>query len=271
MKMQMKPKISLSLFPAVLLAFLAMGATSLVAQTPPNAGAVVTNGATVNYEIDDVPQPPQTAEEDFTIDALINPVVATTANIDVAPGQTGVVIPYTVTNGGNQTQDFVLDFANRGDVDVDTKDTVFGDAEGPATVDADEDGQHSATGTLTAGVVTVSITKTAAIIDNGLDDGSTDQFYIPGATVEYTITISYSGSISSNAGNIVMTDPIPAGTTYVAGSIDLNGDDTITDVDDTDAGDFGVTLGNAVTVAISGTRNGSSVDDVIKFRVTIDE
>lgn len=69
-----------------------------------------------------------------------------------------------------------------------------------------------------------------------------------------------------------MGDPIPANTTYVAESITLNAA-AQTDADDdpgTDFSDFNVTTAGAVTVAVQGTRNGNSSDDVIKFRVTID-
>jgi len=120
---------------------------------------------------------------------------------------------------------------------------------------------------------------TAATVDAD-GNATTDQFYVPGATVEYTITVSYTGSNTANAGAIVMTDPIPAGTTFVAGSITyieasttvegVNSVENLTDLDtDADEGSFG---SNTVTVDFDGTRNGDDVNpDVITFRVTIDE
>lgn len=369
MKIKNKPRLSFGLCAVGLIA-LAVSPASLMAQNTA-AGVDVTNTASVSYDIDDIPQPPIPAVETFEVDAVINPVVATTADLTVAPGQTGVVIPYTVSNGGNQIQDFVLDVANRGDddddftitavwidggngtfdsgagddtlvdltdlasreatpitnispgdpavtvfivgnvpatvadaddidvdliataytagggaietetapgdTDIDVVDTVFGDADGPAdganaaTTDDDEDGQHSATGALTVGNVTVTLTKTAVVLDNGLDINPTDQFFIPGARVEYTITIAYSGAGTATANDIVMSDPMPVNTTYVAQSIELGGvDQTDEDDDPTDFADFNVTAADAVTVAITGTRTGASPDDVITFEVTID-
>ena len=324
----------------------------------------VTNTATVSYEIDNVDQPDETGTVTFEVDALINPVVALVDAPDIVPDEQNVAVEFTVTNGGNQTQDFVLnglnptgddddldnlevyiddgdgvfeddgsdllvDIANQsagqgnlindlapgasvtvfivGDVPADIADnedidvhlvavayqsdgsgievetpagsatqgavdTIFGDTLGPAATDDDEDGEHSAEGTLSTDQVTVTVTKTAVVIDNGLDDGSSDQFYIPGATVRYTITIDYAGSTDTSANAIVMSDPIPANTTYVPGSITLN---TVgqTDGDDspgTDFSDFNITNAGAVTVAIQGTRNGGSADDVITFDVIID-
>ncbi len=367
-----KPKISLGLLPVGLVALLAMSATSLVAQsTPPNAGAVVDNVATVNYEIDDVPQPPVEDNEDFTIDALVNPVVTAGGGVTAVPGQSDVAFPFTVENAGNQPQDYVLDAVNRADdegqldniriyhdvngdglldagdvliditdqtgsqangvannpfdniqpgesfdvivvgdvpaagdpgtitgsdtvsvdlvavafeedgtdretqtpngsLDQDTKDIFLADANGPADdgLDGDTDAAHSDTNTATADIVTVNLTKTAQVVD--ASGNPTDQFYIPGAFVEYTLTIDYDGSTTNTAGQITLSDPIPADTTFVSGTITLNGTG-LTDGDDADAGDFDVTNSGAVTVTIPGTRAGDAADDVITFRVEIDD
>ena len=84
---------------------------------------------------------------------------------------------------------------------------------------------------------------------------------VDGATVEYTLTVTPSGSASGN--NMVLTDPIPANTTYVPGSLLLNGT-AVTPAN----GDYNLTTPGAVTVKL-GTLAGSASPQVVKFQVTI--
>jgi len=58
---------------------------------------------------------------------------------------------------------------------------------------------------------------------------------IPGATITYTLALSLSGS--GSIGNTLITDSIPAGTTYVGGSLLLDGN-PLTDTAGDDAGRF---------------------------------
>lgn len=58
---------------------------------------------------------------------------------------------------------------------------------------------------------------------------------IPGATITYTLALSLTGSGSID--NTLITDAIPAGTAYVAGSLRLDGS-PLTDVADADEGRF---------------------------------
>ncbi|MEG3174610.1 hypothetical protein U1872_00090 [Sphingomonas sp. RB3P16] len=55
----------------------------------------------------------------------------------------------------------------------------------------------------------------------------------PGATITYTIVATFAGSGRSPAARLI--DPIPAGTTYVAGSLNLDGT-VLSDAADADAG-----------------------------------
>ncbi|MBI9074026.1 MAG: DUF11 domain-containing protein [Desulfatibacillum sp.] len=65
--------------------------------------------------------------------------------------------------------------------------------------------------------VSISIDKS-----HFLDDGiATGDYYIPGATITYTLEVSASGA--GDATNLLITDGIPVGTVFVSGSLKLDG------------------------------------------------
>ena len=86
----------------------------------------------------------------------------------------------------------------------------------------------------------------------------------PGATLTYSILVTNNGA--GNATSVVLTDPIPANTTYVAGSITLGGVGK-TDIALDDEGDFNVTTLGAVTVSVGVLVPGGSA--TVTFQVTI--
>jgi uncharacterized repeat protein (TIGR01451 family) len=107
----------------------------------------------------------------------------------------------------------------------------------------------------------VSIAKSAVVVDIG--GGNTPA---PGSTITYTLLVTPNG-VGAIA-NLVVTDLLPPFTTYVAGSLMLNGG-ALTDAADADAGDVGGTTPNQVTVAL-GNVAGGSLPQTITFAVTID-
>jgi uncharacterized repeat protein (TIGR01451 family) len=107
----------------------------------------------------------------------------------------------------------------------------------------------------------VSIAKTAVVTDLG--GGSTPA---PGSTVTYSLVVTPNGA--GTFSNLVITDALPPFTTYVAGSLTLNAA-SLSDAVDFDAGDFGGTTANQVTVAL-GNVAGGSLPQTITFAVTID-
>ncbi len=121
-------------------------------------------------------------------------------------------------------------------------------------------GSSSDTGTYIVSNVVVNVVKLAAVGD---PFGGTEP--IPGATIAYTITVSFSGS--GTAEGVVITDLIPANTTYSAGTLALNGA-SLTDPVDGDAGDVGGTTPGVVTVSL-GDMPAGSADQVIIFSVVI--
>lgn len=121
-------------------------------------------------------------------------------------------------------------------------------------------GKSTALGGYLVTDLAVSIVKSAAIADLG--GGATPS---PGATITYTLKVSVAGT--GSVANLVITDPLPPFTSYVASSLRLNGA-PLSDAADADAGDFGGTTANQVTVAL-GSVAGGSLPQTITFAVTI--
>jgi uncharacterized repeat protein (TIGR01451 family) len=112
-------------------------------------------------------------------------------------------------------------------------------------------------GTVIASIGAVSLVKSVDITDQF---GSKEA--VPGATATYTIVASVSGT--GSVANLVVTDPIPAGTTYEPGSLTLNGS-ALTDQTGDDAGEVG---SSGISVAVGTLASGAS--RTITFSVTVD-
>ena len=115
----------------------------------------------------------------------------------------------------------------------------------------------TATGSLSVGITDVDLIKSATVRDPFGGTG-----IVPGATITYAIRAEVRGS--GSVSDLVVTDAAPAETTYVAGSLKLDGA-TLTDAADADAGRFG-TSGISVDL---GTVSGGS-RRTVTFQVTID-
>lgn len=113
---------------------------------------------------------------------------------------------------------------------------------------------------LVSGVV-VTLRKTAVVSD---PFGGTEP--VPGAVIVYTIVVTIGGVGIAN--DLTITDPVPPHTTYLAGSITLDAL-ALTDAMDADAGNFGATSANTVTVLLGDVPAGVP-DMTITFTVTID-
>jgi len=104
-----------------------LGATALTAFTAVSAqaagtaaGTDVQNTFTLNYEVNNVPQDEITndglngndAPTSFTVDRVIDLNVDSTTDTNVTPGQTNQALSYTLTNEGNDTQQYDLNVVN---------------------------------------------------------------------------------------------------------------------------------------------------------------
>lgn len=116
----------------------------------------------------------------------------------------------------------------------------------------------TATGSLEVGISTVDLTKSATIVDPFGGSGA-----VPGSIVTFTIVAQVSGSGSVD--DLVVADTIPDGTTFVAGTLSLDGN-ALTDAPGDDAGQASDAAGISVdlgTVAAPGAYS-------IAFDVIID-
>jgi uncharacterized repeat protein (TIGR01451 family) len=113
-----------------------------------------------------------------------------------------------------------------------------------------------ASGFYAVSAATLSFVKSAAVAD---PFGGTSR--VPGATITYTLSATVNGS--GSLANVRVADPIPAGATYTAASIRLDG--TLqTDAADADAGTFN---GTGIAVALGAVPAGTT--RTITFQVRI--
>ncbi|MDZ4186294.1 MAG: hypothetical protein U1D97_15120 [Desulfuromonadales bacterium] len=143
-------------------------------------------------------------------------------------------------------------------------DVVFADIAGSAAGDVARDGTHSATGLYTVNLLSLILNKSVNITWDPTNLFVTPKA-IPGAILTYTITASVVGV--GTAANVVITDPIPANSSYAANSLQLNSV-ALTDAADGDVGSIGGTP-TEVTVDL-GDLTSASPEQVITFDVTID-
>lgn len=109
--------------------------------------------------------------------------------------------------------------------------------------------------------VSIDIVKAQVVAD---PDGGTSP--IVGATITYTITVEVISPGTATAA--VISDPIPTWSTFVPGSITLNGN-TISDATDGDAGEYDITAIPSVVVRLGDLQLADGVQTVA-FQVTID-
>ena len=111
----------------------------------------------------------------------------------------------------------------------------------------------------------LTVTKTSAVISDPTS-GTTNPKAIPGAVMEYTITVT-NAAAAATATNVVIKDLIPANTTFVSGSITLNAAAVTDGVGFTAAPAPGFL---SVTVASLAPTSTTAATATLKFRVTID-
>lgn len=128
---------------------------------------------------------------------------------------------------------------------------------GGAAVVGSSTAEDQAEGTLVASVGAVTLAKSATVLNSF---GNADA--IPGATVTYSLVASVSGS--GSVSGLTITDPIPAGTTYLAGTLKLDGS-ALTDASGDDAGQAGAT---GISVSLGNVPAGAT--RTITFAVTLD-
>ncbi|CAA6813279.1 MAG: internalin, putative [uncultured Thiotrichaceae bacterium] len=210
------------------------------------------------------------ATDDFDLDSCTTPTSVTinagatttiTVNCDIPDssssvnqGKTALVDLKATANGVTQST---------GADDPATVQTVFADSTGTTEDGADRNAAHSATNTYTIATADITVNKTDAVTKmsiNGSDvtgTGVDAPKRIPGATIEYTITVSNAAGAATAAG-IVISDPLPSDVTFVSASL-TDGDAAVTTP--TESGGtvtsaaFDLDAGETATMTITATIN----------------
>jgi uncharacterized repeat protein (TIGR01451 family) len=96
---------------------------------------------------------------------------------------------------------------------------------------------------------TLAVTKTSSVVSDPVN-GTPNAKAIPGATVRYCIAVANSGTATATA--VTIADPLPAGTSYIAGSLRSGTSCAATNtVEDDDSNDS--SEGDAVRANVTGT------------------
>ena len=267
--------------------------TAVAAGTP--AGTIIQNTATATYkDVSGNPLPP--------ISVGAQTVVAQMCGVDVSPatgtesalagGSAHYSVSITNTGNGDDTFDLTATSSNgyttniyfdaNGDGVLDPEELAAGPITSTAQLPADgtyslivtsdipsdaADGTidtltltaTSSDGTTTdTGTYTTTVSKAVLTVDKAQDISNPK----PGEIVTYTITYTNSGTATAvNA--VVITNPIPANVTYVAGSITLNGTPK-TDATGDDEAEF-----SANTVTSNAGNLAPGVSGTITFKVQV--
>lgn len=121
-------------------------------------------------------------------------------------------------------------------------------------------GDGEATGEYLVADIAIAAVKSQTVTD---PFGGTSP--VPGARIVYQVVVTATGS--GTAAGVEFLDPVPQDTTFVPGSLALNGT-PLTDADDADAGRF-ESSPPAVRVSL-GDLTGSAGPQTVSFAVTID-
>jgi uncharacterized repeat protein (TIGR01451 family) len=162
----------------------------------------------------------------------------------VANGDTGKAsITASSTTPGAAGATAGTSLAGLGDGGVDA---VVGSSQGTASI----------TGTYQVSSFNVAVTKTASVLD---PFGGTK--VVPGAVITYTITVDVTGT--GQAQSVIVNDPIPANTTYVPGSLKVNG---AARTDATDGDNAQIAAGNAQATFGNMT---APLTNILTFQATV--
>ncbi|MGB7408097.1 MAG: hypothetical protein WA908_06285 [Pontixanthobacter sp.] len=129
----------------------------------------------------------------------------------------GVTLTGTALAGGAIGRGAVLQETNG--ANTAGVDTVF--ADGAGATDAARDGKFSDQDDYTVLAASLTAEKISRVISDPFNN-TTNPKAIPGATIEYCISVSNAPG-SATAADVVVTDPVPGDLTFIANSIRLNG------------------------------------------------
>lgn len=196
---------------------------------------------------------------------IIGDIPATITNGQIA----GVIATATALNSADSS---AISAATDATVNLpNVVETIFADG---ASGGGARNGIESAIDDYTVAAAALTVFKSSFVVSDGVS--ATNPKAIPGAIVEYCISVA-NASGAATASNISLSDVVPANTTFLPGTIRVNGTVTapgagqscaggsvVTDANDGDAGEFG---SNTVTGDLTDIAGGNA--SALIFRVTI--
>lgn len=190
------------------------------------------------------------------VDTLLSGTLATPSLS--ADGSVKVLVLTTLPAGAIDTKTAQVRLTATAATGSGTPGTSFagkGEGGGNAIVGLSTANANSLAG-LIASLANVSLVKSATVAD---PFGTTNP--VPGATISYSLAAKVTGT--GTAKSLVVADVIPAGTTYVAGSLKLDGT-ALTDGADSDVGTGGA---SGISVALGDVAGGTT--KTVAFSVKI--
>ena len=207
--------------------------------------------------------------KDTTVHVLVRSDIPLAVNGAVAT----VRLAATALNSNGSAITAVTDAtANTADVTTGTFQTIFAEDLTPLLGNVTRDGTSWAYDDYTVSAATLTVVKTSRVVSDGVS--TTNPKAIPGAVIEYCISVTNTGS--ATAAGVTVTDVIPTDTTFVNNSVYLNGAVTSPGAAQTCAlsGGTPVTSSGLTTVtgALNNLTNGTvtPTSTSLIFRVTID-
>ena len=204
-----------------------------------------------------------------TVHVLVRSDIPLSANGAVAT----VRLAATALNGNGSAITAVNDSAaNTADITTGTFQTIFAEDLTPLLGNTARNGVSWAYDDYTVSAANLSVVKTSRVVSDGVS--TTNPKAIPGAIVEYCISVTNTGS--ATAQNISVSDVVPTNTTFVNNSVYLNGTVTSPGASQTCALSGGSTVTSSGLTTVTGTLNnladGSTTptSTSLIFRVTID-
>ena len=280
---------------------IAVGGGAALAAPP--AGTTIGNQATATYTDAAANSYTVTSNPVTTVVQQVAGLTLTASGTRVAAPGGQAVFPHVLTNNGNGPDSFTLSASNVGGDDFDLTGLVlYVDADGNGVPDNFTPvittgplaagatyrfvAVGSVPGTRLAGDVSLITVNAASVFDGAQTAVNNDQVNVTSNAVvnvtksisapsgaspsgPYTYTLTYTNSGNATAGSVRLTDLIPAGMTYVAGSArwSSTGATVLSDADSSDthgAGantirwDFNVATPGAVTAIVNQVPSGQS-------------
>ena len=290
---------------ALLSVLVVLGFTTAVFAMGTPAGTNITNQATVDYEDANGNSFTELSNVVTTTVSQVAAVQTAPDNTGNATPSDTMYYAHTVTNLGNGSDLFDMTVSSTQGWSVTLYEDVNGNGVYDSGTDvalADTDADLVPdTGALAAddslqilvgvvvpngaadGAVDVTTVTATSDFDGTVTDDATDTTTVqapqvtvaksvnpagaqpPGTVLTYTIVVTNGGT--GSAVNVVLTDPIPTNTSYVAGTITQDSNPR-TDASGDDNADYNITSAGEITVAIGSLAAAEST--TIEFQVTID-